>query len=129
MFLERCKDTRFRYSLYFSPDANFIVNLANKQLHRRIVQAHSKHSACDMRPLLLLALLLFSAPSLYGQIVDGKALVLPSLHVGSRDLQKPLTIAIRFNIEKDWHLYWKNAGDAGFAPRITWQLPTGLQRQ
>jgi len=79
-----------------------------------------------MRPLLLLALLLFSAPSIYGQIVDGKALVLPSLHVGSRDLQKPLTIAIRFNIEKDWHLYWKNAGDAGFAPRITWQLPTGF---
>jgi len=79
-----------------------------------------------MRPLLLLALLLFSAPSIYGQIVDGKALVLPSLHVGSRDLQKPLTVAIRFKIEKDWHLYWKNAGDAGFAPRVTWQLPAGF---
>jgi thiol:disulfide interchange protein DsbD len=125
--LERCKDTLASdIAFYFSPDTNFIVNLTNKQLHRRILQAHSKHSACDMRPLLLLALLLFSAPSIYGQIVDGKALVLPSLHVGSRDLQKPLTVAIRFKIEKDWHLYWKNAGDAGFAPRVIWQLPAGF---
>src|SRR6185503_2738803 len=25
-----------------------------------------------------------------------------------------------------WHVYWRNPGDSGEAPRITWTLPAGL---
>ncbi|UTW44107.1 hypothetical protein KFE80_06730 [bacterium SCSIO 12696] len=28
--------------------------------------------------------------------------------------------------EKDWHVYWKNPGDSGQAPKIDWQLPPGI---
>lgn len=35
-------------------------------------------------------------------------------------------VGILFEIEKDWHLYWKNPGDSGEAARITWQVPPGV---
>lgn len=80
-----------------------------------------------MKKFLLLILLgVLIAPNLHAQFVDGKNLVTPSLHTNSTDLTKPFTLAIKFKIEKDWHLYWKNPGDAGFPPRITWQLPDGF---
>jgi thiol:disulfide interchange protein DsbD len=31
-----------------------------------------------------------------------------------------------FKLESGWHVYWKNAGDAGEPPRIQWTLPTGI---
>jgi thiol:disulfide interchange protein/DsbC/DsbD-like thiol-disulfide interchange protein len=31
-----------------------------------------------------------------------------------------------FKIEPGWHVYWKNAGDAGEPPRIHWTLPDGI---
>ncbi len=35
-------------------------------------------------------------------------------------------LGVRFVPEKDWHVYWRNPGDSGEAPRITWTLPPGL---
>lgn len=36
--------------------------------------------------------------------------------------------AVHFEMEADWHIYWKNAGEGGLGqpPKITWQLPTGV---
>ncbi len=31
-----------------------------------------------------------------------------------------------FKLEPGWHVYWKNAGDAGQPPRIHWTLPQGV---
>ncbi|MFZ1939788.1 MAG: thioredoxin family protein [Terracidiphilus sp.] len=31
-----------------------------------------------------------------------------------------------FKIEPGWHIYWKNAGDAGFPPHVRWTLPEGI---
>jgi thiol:disulfide interchange protein DsbD len=31
-----------------------------------------------------------------------------------------------FKLEPGWHIYWKNPGDAGEAPKITWTLPQGI---
>lgn len=31
-----------------------------------------------------------------------------------------------FKMEQGWHVYWKNAGDAGEPPRIQWTLPQGI---
>jgi thiol:disulfide interchange protein DsbD len=33
---------------------------------------------------------------------------------------------IYFKLEPGWHVYWKNPGDAGEAPKITWALPQGV---
>ena len=37
-----------------------------------------------------------------------------------------LTIAIATQPEKGWHGYWRNPGDAGFAPALQWTLPKGV---
>lgn len=60
------------------------------------------------------------------QLLDGKPLVAPSLHVGTKDFSQPFEIAIRFQIAPEWHLYWKNPGDAGLAPKVKWTLPDGF---
>jgi len=60
------------------------------------------------------------------QLVDGKPLVTPSLHIGTTDFSQTFTIAVRFQIAPEWHLYWKNPGDAGLAPKAQWTLPEGF---
>jgi thiol:disulfide interchange protein DsbD len=34
-------------------------------------------------------------------------------------------IALRQQIQKGWHTYWRNAGDSGEATKVTWTLPAG----
>jgi thiol:disulfide interchange protein/DsbC/DsbD-like thiol-disulfide interchange protein len=41
--------------------------------------------------------------------------------------EKPFWFYIQFDMAPDWHLYWKNPGDAGAAPSIEWTLPEGFQ--
>ncbi|MEO6829072.1 MAG: protein-disulfide reductase DsbD domain-containing protein, partial [Acidobacteriaceae bacterium] len=33
---------------------------------------------------------------------------------------------LHFTLDKGWHIYWINAGDAGLPPRVDWQLPAGI---
>jgi thiol:disulfide interchange protein DsbD len=33
--------------------------------------------------------------------------------------------AVVMDLEKGWHVYWRNPGDAGEAPQISWTLPAG----
>jgi len=35
-------------------------------------------------------------------------------------------LGVRFEIEKDWHIYWNGQSDAGGAPEITFELPAGF---
>jgi DsbC/DsbD-like thiol-disulfide interchange protein len=35
-------------------------------------------------------------------------------------------VGIRLEMEKGWHTYWRNPGDAGLPTRVTWDLPEGL---
>jgi thiol:disulfide interchange protein/DsbC/DsbD-like thiol-disulfide interchange protein len=37
-----------------------------------------------------------------------------------------LTLGLNMDIAPGWHVYWKNAGDSGFPPSLTWQEPAGL---
>lgn len=32
---------------------------------------------------------------------------------------------VQFMIERGWHLYWRNPGDSGQPPRLSWTLPAG----
>ncbi|CUI17809.1 putative thiol:disulfide interchange protein DsbD [Candidatus Protochlamydia naegleriophila] len=40
---------------------------------------------------------------------------------------RPFWVAIHLNIEDDWHVYWKNPGDAGMPLKIEWKLPPGFE--
>jgi thiol:disulfide interchange protein DsbD len=33
---------------------------------------------------------------------------------------------IHFRLERGWHIYWKNPGDAGEPPHAVWELPAGI---
>jgi thiol:disulfide interchange protein DsbD len=35
-------------------------------------------------------------------------------------------VGLYFKLESGWHVYWKNAGDAGGPPHIHWTLPAGV---
>jgi thiol:disulfide interchange protein DsbD len=35
-------------------------------------------------------------------------------------------VGIYFKLEQGWHIYWKNPGDAGFPPHVSWSLPSGI---
>jgi thiol:disulfide interchange protein DsbD len=47
---------------------------------------------------------------------------LSSLGPGSTDW-----IGLRFQLEPGWHIYWKNPGDSGEPPKVTWHLPGGIE--
>lgn len=36
-------------------------------------------------------------------------------------------VGFSFKPDEDWHIYWRNPGDSGLAPKIEWQLPEGFQ--
>jgi thiol:disulfide interchange protein DsbD len=38
-----------------------------------------------------------------------------------------LWLGLRFDLIPDWHVYWRNPGDSGEAPRVEWSLPDGWQ--
>lgn len=39
----------------------------------------------------------------------------------------PFNLALHFELEKGWHVYWVNPGDSGDPPRVTWDLPAGIK--
>ncbi len=39
----------------------------------------------------------------------------------------PFSVGVLMQMDKGWHTYWKNAGEAGLATEITWDLPKGFR--
>jgi DsbC/DsbD-like thiol-disulfide interchange protein len=37
-----------------------------------------------------------------------------------------MTLGLKFDLDKDWHIYWLNPGDSGGPPAATWTLPPGM---
>src|SRR5262245_65947877 len=35
----------------------------------------------------------------------------------------PMRVALRFQVEHGWHVYWKNPGESGVATTAKWTLP------
>jgi len=69
---------------------------------------------------LALALALGAAPARAG-MVDASL-------VSSRAAVRPGEVfdaGLRLKMRGGWHVYWKNPGDAGLAPRLAWSLPPG----
>jgi thiol:disulfide interchange protein DsbD len=44
----------------------------------------------------------------------------------SLNLGGPVDAGVYFKLEEGWHVYWKNAGDAGEPPTLRWTLPEGV---
>ncbi len=40
---------------------------------------------------------------------------------------QPFSVALRFRMDPGWHINWRNAGDAGLPPTVTWDLPDGFK--
>lgn len=40
--------------------------------------------------------------------------------------QEKSQIILKVNLEKEWHLYWRNSGDTGIPTEINWELPKGI---
>ncbi len=39
---------------------------------------------------------------------------------------RPFLVGLHMRIARGWHTYWRNPGDAGLPPRMTWNLPPGF---
>ncbi len=39
---------------------------------------------------------------------------------------QPFWVALRLQMRDGWHVYWRNPGDSGLAPTLTWTLPAGF---
>ncbi len=39
---------------------------------------------------------------------------------------EPFVVALSFDVDPDWHLYWKDPGDSGMPPSVKWTLPEGF---
>jgi DsbC/DsbD-like thiol-disulfide interchange protein len=40
-----------------------------------------------------------------------------------------ITVGLRIEMEKGWHVYWTNPGDSGLAARVKWTAPKGIKIQ
>jgi len=54
-----------------------------------------------------------------------KSSIIPSSYAPKAG--EPLTIAIYMEPQGEWHGYWKQPGDAGISPQLSWKLPSGVE--
>jgi len=40
---------------------------------------------------------------------------------------KTFWVGVDFKLDDGWHIYWQNPGDSGLAPKIKWDLPSGIK--
>ncbi|MBC8145519.1 MAG: hypothetical protein H7X80_08025, partial [bacterium] len=79
-----------------------------------------------MQVLLALALVLLSAAPLSAQAVKASHVTVELVSdVSVAPRGAPFTVAVRFDLEDQWHTYWRNPGDAGLAPTIELRVPDG----
>ena len=46
--------------------------------------------------------------------------------INSVEPGKPFSVGLHFEMEKGWHIYWRNPGDSGEPSRVEWNLPPGF---
>ena len=71
-----------------------------------------------MRIALAVALLALAGPARAGNVEASL--------VSSRDAARPgesFDAGLRLKMKPGWHVYWKNPGDSGLAPKLEWILP------
>ncbi|MBS1914252.1 MAG: hypothetical protein JST22_19845 [Bacteroidetes bacterium] len=58
------------------------------------------------------------APHVEARLIASRTAVVPGA---------PITVGVLLRMEKGWHTYWRNPGDAGMATSIVWKLPAGAR--
>ncbi len=60
-----------------------------------------------------------------GAIEDGDARVEAELLVDSLQVRPGdrFRVGVRFRMDEDWHIYWRNPGDSGLSSEILWNAP------
>ncbi len=79
--------------------------------------------------LLLLSALLAAVPA-SGQAASGRSKHVVATLVPETTAVAPgqvLTVALRLEMEPEWHTYWQNPGDSGLPTKIRWTLPEGFE--
>lgn len=78
--------------------------------------------------IVFFLLFLFSIPSSFSEPVRVNH-VEAQLISETTSIQpgKSVWVALHLKMDKEWHVYWRNPGDSGLAPKITWQLPSGFE--
>ncbi|MBI4396640.1 MAG: thioredoxin family protein [Elusimicrobia bacterium] len=74
--------------------------------------------------LPILLLLALASPLLADDVHTKVSLAPETTAVRSGD---PVWVALRFQIDPGWHIYWVNSGDSGLPPRVKWTLPAGFK--
>lgn len=77
--------------------------------------------------ILALCLAAVSLPAASAQPVDGGHARVEL--ISERDVAIPgetVWFGLGFEMDEDWHIYWKNAGDAGIPPRAYWDEQTTI---
>lgn len=81
-----------------------------------------------------LILLLFVSALCYGEAINENeiareenpvrvALLADHTHIARG---QSLTLLLEVELAPNWHVYWKNPGEAGMAPTLDWKLPAGV---
>ncbi|HXT00873.1 MAG TPA: thioredoxin family protein [Elusimicrobiota bacterium] len=73
-----------------------------------------------MKAALALALVLLAGPARAGN-VDASLLSSRSAVRSSESF----AAGLRLKMKPGWHVYWKNPGDSGLAPKLEWTMPKG----
>lgn len=76
--------------------------------------------------ILFLAALFFCPMILKGEELTEKHPVTASFYLEPFNQSETSYAVVRFEIDKDWHLYWINPGDSGLPIEVVWNLPAGL---
>ena len=85
-----------------------------------------------MRVLRILLLVVAGLVSAVGAVAASPSADVAHLHVQlvmpetALNPGGPADVGLYFKLEPGWHVYWKNAGDSGEAPRLRWTLPDGI---
>ena len=90
-----------------------------------VLCATSRRTEAALRALFAALALLFAVPAM-AQVAPGEKV--HARLIAERDAVAPggtVAVAVELDTRKDWHTYWRNAGEAGAATEIHWTLPPG----
>jgi thiol:disulfide interchange protein DsbD len=88
-----------------------------------------------LRPIFALLLLLSALPLVALPTSVSEPVTAPHVTVQLVDKESgvfapgAIDAGLYFKLDPGWHIYWKNAGDAGEPPKIDWTLPDGLKAE
>ena len=82
-----------------------------------------------LAPVIALVLMPFAASAQDAHAAADAPHLRVELLVPAQSIQrggKPVQAGLYFKLDPTWHIYWKNAGDAGDPPHVAWTMPKGI---